>query len=193
MNLQNIQTENDCPRADLAAYIDGELLPREEIELEAHLADCKVCVCELNEQKKMLSALDFALESEREFRLPTNFTQVVVANAESKVSGLRCRRERFNAVFVIAGLFLLFLIGLGGETKTIVATFLKFGEQILAVGSFAAHLIYNIAVAVSIIARSFTVQFVYNSDFSMIFFAIFFLSALFMLSRVINRHSQAKF
>lgn len=190
MNSENIRIENYCPRAELAAYIDGELLPREEIEVEAHLAVCKTCVLELNEQKKMLSALDFALESEKDFRLPTNFTKVVVANAESKVSGLRSPKERFNAVFVIAALFLLFLLGLGGETKTIVETFLRFGEQVLAVGSFAGHLIYNIAVAASMMGRSLSSQFVHDSAFSTVLLTAFFLTALLIISRIVNRYSQ---
>lgn len=191
MSLPNPNIENECPREELAAYVDGELLPREEIELETHLAGCSVCAFELNEQKRLLFALDFALEDEKKFEMPANFTKIVVANAESKVSGLRCPKERFKAIFVIAALFLLFLLGLGGETKTIAGTFLKFGEQILTVGNFAAHLIYDVAVAVSIILRTLSSQFVYNSAFSIFFFAVFFFAALFALSRLFNRYNQA--
>jgi anti-sigma factor RsiW len=78
MNLPKPPIENECPRAELAAYIDGELLPREEIELERHLAGCGVCKFELNEQKRLLFALDFALEDEKDFELPANFAKVVV-------------------------------------------------------------------------------------------------------------------
>lgn len=190
MNRQNTPIQNECPRAELAAYIDGELTPREEIELEMHLAVCCLCAFELNEQKRLLSALDFALEDEREFSLPANFARVVVANAESRVSGLRCSQERFRAMFVIAALLLLFLLGLGGETRTIAATFLNFGEQVLAVGGFAAHLIFDIAVAASIIMRSLCSQFVFNSAFATIFFGILFLSAAYILSRLVHRYSQ---
>ncbi len=191
MNLSNPHSENECPRTELAAYIDGELSPREELDLEIHLAKCGICASELNEQKRLLFALDFALEGEREFELPENFTKVVVANAESKVSGLRCPKERFRAVFVISALFLLFLLGLGGETRTIAGTFFKFGEQIFAVGSFAARFIFDIAVAVSIMLRALSSELVYNSAFSIVFFALFFLTALFALSRLVNRYSQA--
>lgn len=191
MNPQSLHIENKCPRTELAAYIDGELLPREEIELEIHLANCHTCAFELNEQKRLLSALDFALEDEKDFKLPANFTKVVVANAESKVKGLRCPKERFNAVFVIAALFLLFLLGLGGETKSIAETFLRFGEQILAVGGFAMRFIFDIAIAASIILRTLSSQFVYNSAFSIVFFGAFFLTVLFALSRLFNRYTQA--
>ncbi|HXG83843.1 MAG TPA: zf-HC2 domain-containing protein [Pyrinomonadaceae bacterium] len=191
MNPQNPNIENECPRAGLAAYIDGELSPREELDLETHLAECEICAFELNEQKRLLFALDFALEGEREFKLPENFTKVVVANAESEVSGLRCPKERFRAVFVITALFLLFILGLGGETRTVLDVFLKFGEQIFAVGNFALHLIYDVAIAASIILRSLCSQFMYNSVFSIIFFTAFFFVSLFVLSRLVIRNNQA--
>ena len=94
MNLQNLTTENECPRTELAAYIDGELSPREALELEMHLAVCQDCAAELNEQKKLLCALDFVLESERKIELPADFTKIIVTKAQSNVSGLRSPRER---------------------------------------------------------------------------------------------------
>ena len=127
MNLPNPNIENSCPRTELAAYIDGELAPREELELEAHLAVCPLCVFELNGQKRLLSALDFALEGEKHFKLPENFTKVVVANAESKVNGLRCPQERLRAFFVSAALILFVVVGIGGDAKTVAKTFLKIG------------------------------------------------------------------
>jgi len=190
MNLQSSNTENECPRREIAAYVDGELSLREELNLEMHVADCKTCAIEINEQKRLMFALDFALEDEKDFQLPENFTRVVVANAESKVSGLRCPKERFRAIFVIASLFLLFIFGLGGQTRTFAETFLKFGEQILAVGGFAMHLIFNIAVGASIILRSFFSQFVFNSSFSFVLPLAFFCIALFAASRLINRYNH---
>ena len=190
MDFDNLKTE--CPSSELAAYIDGELLPREELELEMHLAACSLCAAELNEQKRLLCALDFALEGEKEFKLPDNFTKIVVANAESKVCGLRSPKERFNAVFVIFALFLMFLAGVGGEIKSVAATFIQFGEHLLTVGNFTAHLIYNVGVGISIVLRSFGAQLVYNSSVTVLFLTAFFLAALFALSRFINRFGQSK-
>jgi len=186
MSLQISNVGNNCPRSEIAAYIDGELTPREELELEMHFAACQICASELNEQKRMLFALDFALENEKEFKLPANFTKVVVARAESTVSGLRCPKERFRAIFVIASLFLLFLFGVGGEAKTVAETFLKFAEQILIVAGFAAHLIFDIAFGAAIILRSVCSQFVYNSAFSVLFLAASFFVSLFALSRLVR-------
>lgn len=169
MSLPIATTEKECPRTRLAAYIDGELLPREEIELEMHLAVCKSCAAELNEQKKLLCALDYALENEREIELPANFTRVVVANAESKVSGLRRPQERSKALFVCLTLFLIGLLGLGAETGALLNTITKFAEQSLAVGSFVWHLIYDVSVGAAIILRSLSHQILHNSSVSFAF------------------------
>ena len=42
---------NSCPTGDIAAYIDGELSPDHESELDLHFADCSVCTYEMNQQK----------------------------------------------------------------------------------------------------------------------------------------------
>jgi len=188
MNLQTVIIEKVCSqRSDLAAYIDGELPPREELDLEMHLAVCKDCGDELNEQKKLLQALDYALEGEREIELPANFTRVVVANAESKVCGLRRPQERFRALFVCAALFLLVLLGLGGETKTVFNTFAKFGEQFLAVGGFLWNLIYDVAFGTAIVLRSLSQHLVSNPNFSLaVLLGLFFVS-LIALSRFVLR------
>src|SRR5687767_7691259 len=89
-----------CPSPELSAYIDGELSPREELELEVHLAECRTCADELNLQKSFLNALDSSLDDEIEIPLPKNFTKSVVANAESRVNGLRHPHEWRNAAFI---------------------------------------------------------------------------------------------
>jgi len=192
MTLQTATIKPVClHRSDIAAYIDGELLPREELELEMHLAICKLCAGELNEQKTLLQALDFALENERGIELPANFTRVVVANAESKVSGLRHPQERFKARFVCAALFLLVLLGLGGETKTVFETFAKFADQFLAVGGFVWNLVYDAAFGTAIILRSLSHQIVFNSTVSAASLVVVFLVSIIAVSRFIIRPTRS--
>lgn len=179
-----------CPRTELAAYIDGELTPREELDLEMHLAGCSVCATELNEQKKLLCALDFALENEDEIELPENFTKVVVANAESNVQGLRCPRERNRALIVCAALFLMVAFGLGAETSKTFATFGALTEQFFAVGGFFVHLIHDITVATTVIVRSLCLQFVFKSSVSAIALGICFVFSLVIFSRLLLRHRR---
>jgi predicted anti-sigma-YlaC factor YlaD len=192
VNLQTATIENLCSnRTEIAAYIDGELLPREEIELEMHLAVCRACSGELNEQKKLLQALNFALEGESEIELPKNFARVVVANAESKVSGLRRPQERSKALFVCVALFLLGILGLGAETGTVLNAFTKFGEQSLAVGSFVWNLIYDVSIGATIILRSLSHHFVSNSAVSFAFVIGVFFVSLIILSRFMVRANRS--
>ena len=58
------ETNRFCPRPEITAYLDGDLSPREEFDLDLHFAGCAACTDELNQQKKLLCALDFALEEQ---------------------------------------------------------------------------------------------------------------------------------
>jgi len=187
MNSQTATIEKICSQtSEIAAFIDGELLPREEIELELHLSVCGSCAAELNEQKKLLRALDYALENDGEIELPANFTKIVVANAESKVSGLRRPQERSKSLFVCAALFLLMLLGLGGETETVLNTFGKFAEQFLAVGGFVWNLVYDVSVGTAIVLRSLSSQFIFNSSTFLAILVVFVFLSLVLLSRFIS-------
>ena len=192
MNLQTDIIEKICSRrSEIAAYIDGELESSEEFDLEIHLAKCPPCTAELNEQKKLLCALDSILDVETEIELPVNFTKIVVANAESKVSGLRRPKDRFSAFFICAGLFLLVLWGLGSETEALLYTFIKFAEQIFAVAAFIAHLFYDIGVGTSVILRSLSYQLVFGSAISFAFLIALFFISLLTLSRLMSRLNRA--
>jgi anti-sigma factor RsiW len=177
----------ECPLADISAYIDGELSPQKEIELEAHFAGCSVCTEELNIQKTILCAISSSLENEPEIELPKNFTKVVVANAESRVSGLRRSKERYNAIFICCGLFLFCLFALGADAGKFFDTTLQLVEKIAAVGAFAMHVAYDFAIGTVIILRSISSQFLSNSIFSLIVPGMLAVS-LFILSRLVFLH-----
>ncbi len=189
MKTPTAETEKFCSlRSDLAAYLDGELAAREEFALEAHLAACAACRTELNEQKKLLCVLNFALDDEKTFELPANFTRVIVANAESKVSGLRRPQERSQALFVCAGLFaLVAVLGLSGESATVLKAFASFAEQFLAVANFVFRLFYDIALGAAIILRSIGSQLIFNSTVSLALTIILFSGTLFALLCLIVR------
>jgi predicted anti-sigma-YlaC factor YlaD len=191
MNLQTPTSENTCPRFEIAAYIDGELNGQDEMKLEMHLASCSACASALNEQKKLLCLLDCAMLEKNEIEVPANFTKIVVANAQGKVSGLRQPRERFRALFVCSCLFFLVLLGLGNETKTVVKTFISFSEQFLAVGGFIWHFVYDFAFGMAIILRTVSSQFLFNSSASFALLLILFLISLVSLSRLVLRFNRA--
>lgn len=190
MEQHTAKDKNFCPRREIAVYLDGELSPREEFELELHFADCPTCSAELNEQKKMLCALDLALEESEDIELPENFTKVVVASAESNVRGLRCPRERNRALFVCAALFLIVVFGLGTETSKTLAAFGAVTEQFLTVGGLFVHLVHDITIAGTVILRSLCLQFVFKSAISAGTVGIFFVLSLLIFSHLVSRHRR---
>lgn len=192
MKEQIENLENLCPRTDIAAYLDGELSAPEEMDLELHFTTCKRCATEFSEQKKLLCALDFAFDEKSNIELPENFTKTVIVNAESNVSGLRRPEERFRALFLCAALFLFIILGLGSETEAVFSTFAVFAEQIFAVGSFAAHLVFDIAFAFAAIVRLIGGQFIYHPIFAILSGAVFLLFSGYILSRVFSPFVRTK-
>ena len=182
--------QNFCPRFEIAAYLDGELGLREELELETHLINCAECAAELNSQKNFLTALDTALIAEKELVLPVNFTKTVVANAESRVSGLRRPRERFNALLICSILFALVILGLGGESVGVLDRANDLLEQTSAVGTLFVHFIYDIAFGAAVILRSLCLQFVFKSETANGLLIILFAVSAFMFVRLIVRFRQ---
>lgn len=189
MGQEIAKLSSACPRSEIAAYVDGELTPPAELDLETHLATCQICAEELNQQKRFLYALDCVLV-EREVSLPADFTRIVVNNAGSRVSGLRRPRERFNALFICSALFLVVILGLGSETQNTLSTFSRVFEQFWAIGGFVAHLAYDIAVGAIVIVRSLCFQFVYDSAFVFAFLAILFGISVLGCSRLLLRDNR---
>jgi hypothetical protein len=147
---------NSCPVEDIAAFIDGELDLERELELESHFSICPSCTKELNQQKQFLCGLNSGLR--RELELPENFTQTVVANAESTVTGLRRPRERFNAIFICSGLFLFVLFAMGADAGKLFDGISLVVEKATIVVGFFGHAIYAVFVGLAIILRSLASQ-----------------------------------
>lgn len=149
----------ECPSFEIAAYIDGELDAARELDLESHFAECSQCTSELTSQKQFLCGLNASLKNAGEIELPANFTQLVVANAESTVSGLRLPSEQFNAVFICVALGLFVLFAFGTEPDRILQGFSVVFDQASAVGGFFGHVIYSFFLGMAIVFRSVAAQF----------------------------------
>jgi len=191
MTSQISQIQDTCPSGEISAYIDGELSPLDELNLEKHLAVCSICTTDLNQQKSFLFALSSSLEREDEFELPKNFTKTIVATAESRVSGLRRPRERFNAVFICTALFLFILFALGTGGETLPAVFGMALEKIGAVAAFAFRLVYSISLGAVVVVRSISSQVFFGSSVSFLLFAGLFGFSLFVCSRLILRSDRS--
>ena len=181
MNLQIENMGKACRISEIADYLDGELSPTAETEIEIHLIGCNICREELNFQKQFLGALDSELEDLPE--IPENFTKTVVVKAESNVQGLRGKDERFRAVFICAGLFLLVILGLGSEMTTVFSAFGSFVNQVLAVGGFIVHFLLDLMVGLTVIIKFISHQFSPESFFALVFFAAIVIFGLLFISR----------
>jgi predicted anti-sigma-YlaC factor YlaD len=189
----NIQTtKKSCPREEISLYLDGELSADNEIHLEKHLSVCSNCLSEMNLQKQMLTALDFAFDNRREIELPKDFTKVIVAKAESEVSGLRCKKERFSAFLLFSALFLLLVVGFTAESEKIFTLLNDLGNQILAVGGFILHFTYNISIGIAVILRNLSQQIIFSSAFLAFIISSFLFFLFFAVQRFIFKLSRVK-
>lgn len=147
-----------CPFEDVAAYIDGELDAQREAEIEAHFSVCDECSFELNLQKRFLCNVSSGLRHDGVIDLPHDFARKIAVNAESAVSGLRRPRERFNAMFICAGLALFALFALGPDAGKLVNVAYGLFEQVSAVGAFVGQLVYSFFLGVTIVLRAFALR-----------------------------------
>ena len=149
----------NCPAEEISAYIDGELAADVEGALERHVGICETCRRELNDQKGFLLALSDTLEREAPIELPANFTRSVVVNAESKVSGLRDRKQRSSAFIIGSVLLVLAAIAVGSLTG-VFSPLAAALDKVLALGGaviqVAADLLYAIAAMLRSILQTQT-------------------------------------
>lgn len=182
----------DCANFDIAAYLDGELTPADEILIEHHFSVCERCLGEFDLQKQMLSALDSAMAEEIAGRsVPANFAKVVTVNAESSVSGIRTPAERFRALFVCAFLLLLVTVSLGTEAGSVAFdASQRAASQAFSVAGFLVHFVYEVGIGIGVVLRYIGHGVVYNSLVSAAVSLLFFTLSSVALSRMILRYNR---
>ena len=112
----NEASENTNACLDVAAYLDGELDASDGTRFEQHTKTCAPCATALREQRRLLCVLDAAFgDARQQIELPTNFTQIVKARAQSDMSSVRHRSERRRAFVLCAGLAALSFTLLGWQ------------------------------------------------------------------------------
>jgi hypothetical protein len=189
VSIQDLQNSAVCRSGDISAYLDGELPPDGEVAFEFHVAGCIDCRGELNLQKNLLRELDVCLDT-GELELPKNFAKTVIVNAESNVSGLRRPNERFNAIFISAGLFLFALFTLGADASDSFMVVNSIADKVVAVVGSVGHFVYDISLGTAIISRSLGMNLVSGSIGSFFIGAVAVLSLVF-LSRLLLRPHRA--
>lgn len=147
----------NCDRfADISEYLDGELSAAAEMSLEEHFVKCSECRAEFNLQKQFHNILNSTLETEPEFKLPDNFAKAVATAAESDVRSLRRSHEIRNAgaIILIALAFAGVIAALSGGAVSGGAAIVV--DKVTAVITAGWHLVYSLALGVSVMVRSLT-------------------------------------
>lgn len=193
--MQDVEVQkNACCVEDIAAYLDGEMNDDELSRFELHISECKLCSNEIENQKRLLNALDLALGvKEKELPLPTNFTKIVAKTAESDMRGVRRSSERKRALRISAALALLSFILLGGTSlsESIIGPAKRIFTVVGSISEMLGHVIYDAGLGVVVIVRAVSRHFLFESHPLNLFLFCLFMCALFFLSRLIIRHHRA--
>jgi hypothetical protein len=181
-----------CDEFEIAAYIDGGLSLTQEFEIEEHFENCADCTKKLEEQKRLLCAIDSAFSPlEPSFELPKNFASTIVTRAESNVNGLRCPVERKRALSYCIILVSAAVIIIGESQFRFLNFIQRISETIFSILSFAWHFIYDAASGISSIFGEISERlFFFSGSSTMLLFLVFIL-ALIAFSRLLIRYHRA--
>ena len=176
-----------CPAEQISSYIDGELLPEHELALENHIASCQICRDELNREKGFLIALSDTLERAGEIELPKDFTKSIVVHAESRVSGLRDRRERTAAIVIAGVMLLLIVVAFGGSIAGVFAPAETATEKAGTVFGVAAEIVFDLTRGVSAFLRSFLSTQTFSGLLAYIALSLVAAAAIYFVTRSLRR------
>ncbi|MCA1555440.1 MAG: zf-HC2 domain-containing protein [Acidobacteria bacterium] len=152
---ETVEARATSPCLDVAAYLDGELDAHDDTRFEQHTKTCALCATALSEQRRLLCVLDAAFgDAHSQMQLPANFTEVVKARAQSDMSSVRRRSERYRAALLCAGLAALSFALLGWQAWDAVFAPLRAVAGILAtMFDMAAHTIGEAFAGIALMLR----------------------------------------
>lgn len=185
--------ENNCPREDVAAYLDGELAGAALDHFEAHIAECSQCAAELLSQRQLLCTLEAAFSSAQRLELPENFTRVVATHAEHNLRGLRETSERRRALQLCAVLLVAAFALLGAASGALVLQPARSSFRILArVFEVFSQAVFQAAEGIAIIGRLIGRGAVTSPDGFGAAIALVFIIAISLLPRLIASYHRTQ-
>ncbi|HMQ02820.1 MAG TPA: zf-HC2 domain-containing protein [Pyrinomonadaceae bacterium] len=144
----------ECPRDDVAAYVDNELSAEETLGFEQHTKVCAPCRKAVQEQKIFLAALSVSLSDDSAAQVPDELTRKFVVNAESSVVGLRHWNERFTVLFISLALLIFTLFAFGSEANASFSIASAVSEKAIVFVGFIGKILMNLGAAASVVVRS---------------------------------------
>ena len=190
----SLSENKNCPREEIAAYLDGELDGNMANSFETHVERCSDCAAELRSQRQLLCTLEAAFGTARHIELPENFTRVVAARAENDMRGLRHKVERRRALQLCAALSFAAFLLLGAASNNLIfqpaRAFLRITASTLEV---LLRTIADAAEGMAIVARMIVRTTVAGPHGLGILIALVFLIAISLLPRLIASYHRTEF
>lgn len=183
-----------CKNEDIAAYLDGELDPAARTLFEQHIKECSCCAVGLQDQRRLLCTLDFALNDDPGMSLPQSFAQIVAAHAESDMRGVRERSEHGRAFRLCVALAVL-SFALLGSTAISESVFLPVGaiaKRVASILDVLAHTAYDAGISLTVILRAISRRFIFESHPLSILALLSLAAALALLPRLIAGYHRAR-
>lgn len=182
-----------CETQSIAAYIDGDLEPKQLTVFEDHLKECKQCASELQAQRLFMCELESALASPFAPAVPANFAQVVTVNAESDMRGARDAAEQRRALqfCLILGLAAFALLGFA-YSKTLLLNAQVAATRGLGALGFLAKTIFDAAAGFVVLTRVVSRALVADSLLAAVAGVLFLVFAVAVLSRLISRYHRTR-
>lgn len=196
-SADSISTEPACQSEEIAAYLDGELDAHAAALFEQHLQECVACTHALQEQRRLLCALDFAFGGNDvgDLPLPKNFSQVITAHAQSNLSGLRSERaERRRAVRLCLALAVISFALLGGAAFSD-SVMKPLGLLVRNAGvllGFVGRALYDFGTGLAVIARGVGGHTIFESSRLAALAGLLLVVATLLLPRLISNYHRTR-
>lgn len=190
----NLSENNNCPREEIAAFLDGELDGAGLTGFEDHVEQCHDCAKELRSQRQLLCTLEAAFGKSGRIDLPENFTRIVAAHAENDMQGLRHKIEYRRAMKLCAVLLLAAFTLLGAASDNLIfqpiGAFLRIGGRAL---DMLLHTMAGAVEGIAIIARMIARTTITSPRGFGILIVVVFLIAISLLPRLIANYHRTEF
>jgi hypothetical protein len=163
MSAEISNNSSICPTGELSALLDGELSSLAETRIEEHLAVCGDCRSQLNEHKRLLSALNFAFDEDAGALPPAGFSKLIITRAESGVTGLRCRNERRTALRILVTVTLIGVLFSLYPLLNNSTALLNLWDGLFVLLNFTAVFIKDFGLGAAVIVKNLSQQFSLDS------------------------------
>jgi hypothetical protein len=185
--------KNICQGDQIAAFVDDELEPAQQLAFEQHLRSCDPCTAELRAHRTFMRELDTALADRFELEVPPDFAKVVAVHAENDMRGVRDRAEHRRALryCIILGLVAFALLGVA-SSRAVLFSIQSFFKATFGIISLFGKTVYDAMAGFSVLARVFRRGFIGDAGLADLVALLLFTFAIGLLTLLISRYHRTR-